>query len=208
MLYLSTIDSTTLELLKTLMKFDNFIKLNLAGGTALALQLGHRKSIDIDLFGKINFEDVDVATEFADFDNVVTLKRSKNINIFSINNVKVDIVNYSYPWLNKFILMDGVRLASIEDIAAMKLAAITGRGSKKDFIDIFFLLQKFTLPEMIAFYNNKYFDGSEYLVLKSLTYFDDAENDNGLEMLVDISWDKVKQQILDQVRIYNKKLTE
>ena len=206
MLQLSTIDSATLELLKKLTGFDEFSSLRLVGGTALALQLGHRKSIDLDLFGEIEFEDINTAKIFADFESVVTLKKSKNINILSIDNVKVDFVNYSYPWLQQHMLIDGIRLAGIEDIAAMKLAAISGRGSKKDFVDIFFLLQKYSLREMIDFYNKKYFDGSEYLVVKSLTYFNDAEKDNGLEMLVDISWDKVKKRILDEVGSYNQGL--
>ena len=206
MLHLSTVDTSTLELLKKLMRFDDFSGLRLVGGTALALQLDHRKSIDLDLFGDINFEDIDIAKLFAGFDSVVTLKRSRNINIFSINDVKVDFVNYSYPWLQQHMLIDGIRLAVTEDIAAMKLAAITGRGSKKDFIDIFFLLQKYSLREMLDFYNKKYFDGSEYLVIKSLTYFDDAEKDNGLEMIVNISWENVKKLIQDEVGSYNEDL--
>ncbi len=88
----------------------------------------------------------------------------------------------------------------------MKLAAITGRGSKKDFVDIYFLLKEYSLHEMLDFYNKKYFDGSEYLVLKSLTYFDDAEKDNGLEMLIDVTWATVKKKILKEVRNHNTKL--
>lgn len=202
MLYLSTVDTSTLELLKKLLDFDDFAGLSLVGGTALALHIGHRKSIDLDLFGDIDFAGINTAEIFANFDNVITLKKSKNINIFSINDVKVDFVNYSYPWLQQYMLIDGIRLAQTEDIAAMKLAAITGRGSKKDFIDIFFLLQKYSLREMLNLYNKKYFDGSEYLVIKSLTYFDDADKDNGLEMLIDISWERVKKRILDEVGSY------
>ncbi len=185
------------------MVFNDFANLRLVGGTALALYLGHRKSIDLDLFGEIDFEDINTAKLFTDYKSVTTLKKSKNINIFSIDNVKVDFVNYSYPWLQQQLLIDNIRLAGIEDIAAMKLAAITGRGSKKDFVDIYFLLKKYSLREMLDFYRQKYFDGSEYLVLKSLTYFDDAEKDNGLEMLVDISWEKVKKRILDEIHKYN-----
>ena len=171
MLQLSTIDPATLELLKKLMCFDAFKNLRLVGGTALALQIGHRKSIDLDFFGDIDFQNVYSAKTFADFNKVIILKASKNINIFTIDDVKVDFVGYTYPWLQSELLIDGIRLAGFEDIAAMKLAAITGRGSRKDFIDIYFLLQQFKLKEMIGFYNKKYFDGSEYMVIKSLTYF-------------------------------------
>jgi len=206
MLQLSTIDTAALELLKKLMCFDDFLNMRLVGGTALALQIGHRKSIDLDLFGDIDFDNVNTAKVFADFNNTIILKRSKNINIFSIDDIKVDFVNYSYPWLQKPLLLDGIRLAGIEDIAAMKLAAITGRGSRKDFIDLYFLLQKYNLKEMLRFYRNKYFDGSEYLVLKSLTYFADAENDIEVETIKDISWFKIKTYILDIVDKYNQSI--
>lgn len=188
------------------MCFDDFANMRLVGGTALALQIGHRKSIDLDLFGDIDFDNINTAKVFADFNNTITLKRSKNINIFSIDDIKVDFVNYSYPWLQNQLLLDGIRIAGIEDIAAMKLAAITGRGSRKDFIDLYFLLQKYNLKEMLGFYKEKYFDGSEYLVLKSLTYFADAENDIDVEIIIDVSWNKIKAYILDSVNLYNQSI--
>lgn len=206
MLQFSTIDTTTLELLKKLMCYDEFAQMRLVRGTALALQLGHRKSIDLDFFGKIDFHNIYTAKTFAHFNKVIILKSSKNINIFSIDDVKVDFVNYNYPWLQSELIIDGLRLAGIEDIAAMKLAAITGRGSRKDFIDIYFLLQQYDLKEMVSFYNKKYFDGSEYMVLKSLTYFDDAEKDHDLDMIKNISWTEIKNHILKAVEIYNKAL--
>ncbi len=206
MLHLSAIDTSTLELLKSIMHCDEFTNLRLVGGTSLALQLGHRKSIDLDLFGEIDFENIDKTKTFSKFKKVVLLKKSKNINILSIDDVKIDFVNYSYPWLQKQLLIDEIRLAGIEDIAAMKLAAITGRGSRKDFIDIYFLLQKYDIREMLGFYREKYFDGSEYLVLKSLTYFDDAEEDLDVEMLKDVPWATIKKYILNTVNLYNQSI--
>ena len=188
------------------MTFKEFTGMRLVGGTALALQIGHRKSIDLDFFGNIDFENIYTADTFKNFKKVITLKSSKHINIFSIDDVKVDFVNYTYPWIQSKILIDGIRLAGIQDIAAMKLAAVTGRGSRKDFIDIFFLLQKFNLKQLMDFYSKKYYDGSEYMVLKSLTYFDDAEEDTSVDMIQKISWTKVKKNILDAVDIYNKEL--
>jgi predicted nucleotidyltransferase component of viral defense system len=206
MLQLSTIDTTTLELLKKLMCFDEFKKMRLVGGTALALQIGHRKSIDLDFFGSIDFQSIYTAKTFANFNKIVILKSSKNINIFSIDDIKVDFVDYNYPWLQNEIKTDGIRLAHVEDIAAMKLAAVTGRGSRKDFIDIYFLLHQYDLKEMINFYNKKYYDGSEYMVLKSLTYFDDAEKDFEIQMIQKISWTNIKNYILNAVALYNKDL--
>jgi len=203
MLHLSTINPSTLELLKELMSFDEFSGLRLVGGTALALQIGHRKSIDLDFFGKVNFDAIQTGELFSRFNSVEVIQKSGNINIFEINGVKVDFVNYSYPWLQDTIVFDGIRLAMEKDIAAMKIAAITGRGRKKDFVDLYFLLDKFNLKAIIDYYNKKYFDASTYLALKSLTYFDDADQDMKLDMLVDIKWAEVKNTISEKVKTYS-----
>ena len=121
------------------MQIEAFSDMRLVGGTALALQLGHRISIDLDFFGQVDFEQIDLPKYFSSFNHTTSIKRLKSINIFDIDNVKVDFVNYSYPWLFDQINIDGIRLADIKDIAAMKIAAITGRGSKKDFIHWCFL---------------------------------------------------------------------
>jgi hypothetical protein len=96
-------------------------------------------------------------------------------------------------------------LAAIEDIAAMKLAAITGRGSKKDFIDIYFILQKYGLSDILKFYEDKYSDGSIFLVLRSLAYFDDAEEEPMPKMLVNISWQEVKKTISNKLKTHLRK---
>ncbi len=158
-------------------------------------------------FGDIDFEQIYTSNLFSQFSRVTTLKRSKNINIFTINDIKVDFVNYSFPWLREPLLEDKIRLAAMEDIAAMKLAAIAGRGSKKDFIDLYFLLQTYTLQEMLRFYTTKYHDGSEYLVLKSLTYFEDAELDLSIEMIKEVTWFQVKTHLLEAVATYNQSLS-
>ena len=102
MLFYQTIDPSTLELLKKLLAVPLFKDMQLAGGTSLALQLGHRKSIDLDLFGLLTSDDNTFKEALASFEKVITLKKSPNINIFSINDVKVDFVNYSYPQLRIF----------------------------------------------------------------------------------------------------------
>ena len=202
MLYYQTIDLPTLELLKSLQQIPNFSNLRLAGGTALALQLGHRKSIDLDLFGAINIDELSLSKSLAGFGNPTLLNKSENIYIYLLNGIKVDIVNYHYPWLEKEILLDKITLAGKIDIAAMKLAAITGRGTKKDFIDIYFLLQHFSLAEMLDFYRRKYSDGSEFLVLKSLSYFDDADNDVSPLMIVQTPWKDIKEAIMKLLTKY------
>ena len=202
MLYYQTIDAKTLELLTALQSIPAFSNMRLAGGTSLALQTGHRKSIDLDFFGRIEADESTFQEAFTIFEKVTWIKKSANINIFSINDIKVDFVNYVYPWLDETKFEEGLRLAGLKDIAAMKLAAVTGRGTKKDFIDIYFLLQQFTLEEMLQHYKNKYADGSDFLVLKSLTYFDDAEPEQEPVMLTNISWQAVKQTILTKHSAY------
>jgi hypothetical protein len=90
-------------------------------------------------------------------------------------------------------------MASKADVAAMKLNAIYGRGSKKDFIDLYFLLQEFTLNEMIDFYLEKYFDGSKFMMIKSLTYFSDADLDQTPPLFLDFNWETCKQKIIEEV---------
>ena len=195
MLHHPTIDPHTLELLRKLQELPVLSNTRLVGGTALALQIGHRKSVDLDIFGNIQTDSLDLIQYLNTIGKVIQIKESPNIHIFSIDGIKVDIVNYPYPWLSPLKIKDDIKLAALEDICAMKLAAITGRGSKKDFIDIHFLLQHFTLKEMLVFYNRKYTDGSSFLVLKSLSYFEDAENEPSPVMLTDTSWDTVKNNI-------------
>ncbi len=196
MLYYKTIDSSTLDLLKRLLAIPYFSNLYLAGGTSLALQIGHRKSNDLDLFGMIEADEISIAQALTSLGNIQLIKRTPNIQIYIVNGVKVDIVNYPYAWIQPAYKEDQLRLAGKKDIAAMKLAAITGRGSRKDFIDIYFLLKEFDLQEMVSFYNEKYQDGSFFLVLKSLTYFDDAELEPQPYMLKKTDWERIKKTII------------
>ena len=90
-------------------------------------------------------------------------------------------------------------MLSTADIAAMKLNAIAGRGSKKDFIDLYFLLDEFSLPQILDFYDKKFNDGSRFMVQKSLTYFDDADPQLNPKMFKPFDWELCKQKIIDEV---------
>ena len=195
MLQKQSVRTELLELLTYLMQQDELKDFVLVGGTALSLQIGHRISIDIDLFGKCELENIPFGEILTVFGETTVIKKSKRILIYSVSGIKVDFVDYQYNLLYPPIIEDGIRIASEMDIAAMKLNAITGRGSKKDFIDLFFLLKKFTIEEMIGFYNEKYSDGSEFLVRKSLNYFDDADKEPMPIMLVNLSWEEIKSTI-------------
>ena len=195
MLHYETVDEGTLGLLKQLQSLGILSEMRLVGGTSLALQIGHRKSIDIDLFGNLSAEYENLMDELKTIGEVVPLKNSKNIHSLLVNDIKVDIVNYEYEWLTNKITIDNIQLASIEDIAAMKLNAIIGRGSKKDFIDLFFILKNYSLATLMDFYTKKYNDGSTFLVLKSLTYFEDADMEEMPFMFNNIDWQTIKDNI-------------
>lgn len=200
MLHYKTIEPATLELLKKLLAIPGFENLRLAGGTSLALQIGHRTSIDLDLFGLLDMEPEEVLDAIRSLGTVTILKNSRTIHIFMLNNIKVDIVNYNYPWLTPPNETDNLRLAGMEDICAMKLAAVAGRGTRKDFIDVYFLLRSFTLQEMFHFYSVKYTDASPFMVIKSLIYFEDAEKDPEPLMFEPLEWDTLKLELQKQVQ--------
>ncbi|MDD3877297.1 MAG: nucleotidyl transferase AbiEii/AbiGii toxin family protein [Bacteroidales bacterium] len=206
MLYYETVDAETLGLIKQLQKTSLCSELRLVGGTALALQLGHRKSIDIDLFGIINTDINDFSELNQIFKDIKIINRSKSVSIYNISGIKVDIVNFRYAWLREPVVINEILMAHIDDIIAMKLSAITGRGSKKDFIDLFFLLQHCSLENMLDLYSRKFSDGSIFLVLKSLIYFVDAERDLMPVMLKPLNWEHVKKQITYETNKYIKKL--
>lgn len=205
MLSIQTVQPDTLELLKAISAQPEVKELRLVGGTALALQYGHRQSVDLDFFGKLpedKDELIDVVRRVGD---VTVLNRSKIILQMVVNQVKVDFVDYSrYPWIEEPILGDGFVLASDKDIAAMKINAIMGRGTRKDFIDLYVLLQHYSLTQIMDFYCQKYPEFSEYRALLSMTYFDDAEMQDMPLMFIKTPWESMKTSIIQAVEAYQK----
>lgn len=199
MLQTQAVEPKLLELLRFLMSQPSFDNFYLVGGTALALQLGHRKSIDIDLFGNAEIKEDEFTDILTDYGTIQILKKSKNILVLSVDGIKLDFVHYKYDWIENFNIIDDIRLASKPDIMAMKLNAIAGRGSKKDFIDLYYLLKEFTLEEGLQYYTEKYKDGSEFLVRKSLLYFKDADAEPSPFLLEELSWSEVKTFIKNAV---------
>jgi hypothetical protein len=202
MLHYNTIEKPTLELLKKLQKTPIFSDLRLVGGTSLALQIGHRISVDLDLFGNLDADEIAISGALSGYDHSTQLRKTQNIHVYLINGVKVDLVNYPYPWLNELVVKDNLKLAAIKDIAAMKIAAVTGRGSKKDFVDIYFLLKQMTLIDILNAYDQKFQDGSRFMALKSLIYFEDAEEDEMPLMIKPLTWQEVKNTIRKEHRDY------
>ena len=203
MLSLRTIEPHTLELLRALMQEAALSELRLVGRTALALQYGHRSSIDLDLFGKIDIDGYELQSILSKYGVLKVENETKIIHQYYIDNIKVDVVNYPFEWISPIIEEDGIRLASPIDIAAMKVNAIEGRGTKKDFIDMYMLLQHYSLKEIIAFYQQKYPNYSIFRALRSLTYFEDAEDQFMPRMFIEDTWEDMKLYITNQVKLYN-----
>lgn len=200
MLSYSTVDAHTLELLKALMEDDLFSSLRLVGGTALALQYGHRQSVDLDMFGPVQLDSLEVRLVLNRLGKLTVIKETPNIKIYTLDGIKIDFVNYVYPWIDNVIQEDGIRLASDKDIAAMKINAVEGRGSKKDFIDIYFLLKHYTLEEILDLYCRKYPENSVFRAVLSLSYFDDADTQMMPVMFADNSWKDIKAYLSEVVK--------
>ncbi|WP_320788872.1 nucleotidyl transferase AbiEii/AbiGii toxin family protein [Prevotella sp.] len=178
--------------------------MRLVGGTALALQYGHRQSVDLDFFGKWNASAEEIDEALGKIGNYTIFNHTENIRTYEVNGVKVDFVNYKYDWIDDMVEEGGIRLASPKDIAAMKVNAIEGRGSRKDFIDMFFLLEHYSLSEIIGFYREKYPEYSVFRALMSLTYFTDAENQIMPKMLLPFEWEGLKNRIVSEINNYSK----
>ena len=126
----------------------------------------------------------------------------RSIRTYSINGIKVDFVQYPYPWIGEKITEDGVTMADLKDISAMKMAAITNRGAKKDFFDLHLLFDHFSLKEIVSNYLKKYHDASVFLLYKSLSYFEEAEEDDDPEVLNNTTWDQIKDRIRAEHKAY------
>ena len=202
MLFLDTIEPMTFSLLKRLLAIPELAQTRLVGGTALALQLGHRISVDLDIFGSWDYT-MDLAGRFSTIGK--TEKESGTpdgkMAFFYIDNVKVDCVSYDmYKWLEPPIESDGVRLAGVKDIAAMKVNAITNRGTRKDFVDMARLLDDYSLNDIFAWYREKYPEANPALAMRSLSYFVDAETMPMPKMMVPFDWEEAKDRIRAAVR--------
>jgi len=146
----------------------------LVGGTALSLQIGHRKSIDIDLFINSSFDQQGLKDILQQEFDLHVQNLPKNGILGNIGRIKVDVLSHQYEWIRPIVVTEGIRVASIEDIAAMKLNAIVGNGSRlKDYVDIAFLSSNLTLNTMLECFYAKYPQTNSMIALKSLSWFDD-----------------------------------
>jgi hypothetical protein len=202
MLHKETVSPLLLELLQRLFSFRELDEFVLVGGTALSLRIGHRKSIDIDLFTNGVFP----SETLPDFlrDNEFSFHQQSGFKggIFGfISNIKADFIRHAYPWVSQPEMIEGIRIASLADIAAMKLNAITGSGTRlKDFGDVAYLSCYMCLAEMLDFYEKKYPDINGMMAVKSLCYFDDIDFSTEVDFTDrTINWERIKKRILAMV---------
>jgi predicted nucleotidyltransferase component of viral defense system len=176
----------------------------LAGGTALALLEGHRVSMDLDLFSP-SFDDPEAMHVILDeaLPETVMTSISPRTLYLQVQGTTVSFFGYSYPLVASLLRLDDslLPLASREDIAAMKLAAIASRGSRKDFIDLWLLATRYwPISDCLELYRKKFAARDIGHVVRSLTYFDDADDEPPLRLLIDVDWEGIKRDLVDGVR--------
>ncbi|MEO8823563.1 MAG: nucleotidyl transferase AbiEii/AbiGii toxin family protein [Ginsengibacter sp.] len=206
MLQIETVEPHTFSVLKQLMEINELKKFSLVGGTALSLLFGHRKSVDLDIFSDKSFENERIITvlkkKFGK--KFVREEKAPRFGIFCfINDVKIDIVRHPHPLIRPLQNIEGLRLFSTEDIIAMKVQAILGRGKKKDFWDIAELLKHYSIADFISFHKEKY--ASQNLMItvpQAITYFADAEESEDPISLKNQTWKGVQEFIKRKVSEY------
>lgn len=206
MLQTQTVEPRTLELLRKLQSEPLMSSFNLVGGTALALRLGHRKSIDLDLFTNEDFDIVELREMLVEkYAMKVAFERGQTLKGF-IDGVMIDCIRFNYPHIKEPDIADGVRLESIPDIIAMKLDTISHNGTRiKDFIDIATLSSQYSLNEMLKFYLAKYPNANVLMPVKSLVYFGDINFNESVVMLNGaFDWERVARRLMDMTEQPNK----
>lgn len=179
----------------------------LAGGTGCALHIGHRRSQDFDFFSPTGFENFLVQSALRNLGQFVADYSDAGTLIGRLDNTKISFFHYGYPLLEEPVNYLGVGVASLVDIGCMKIDAISSRGTKRDFVDLFFINKTLSLnlKEFFRHFERKYGPAGFNLhhVLKSLVYFEDADKEPELEMLADYSWAATKRFFIESVVAFN-----
>ncbi|MBI5358581.1 nucleotidyl transferase AbiEii/AbiGii toxin family protein [Candidatus Amesbacteria bacterium] len=187
----------TLRAIQLVSKIPIIQNAYLAGGTALTLQLGHRISIDLDFFTPEAFDEKILASSLGEFPQFIQEGTAWRTVWGKVGETKFSLFYYKYPLIGDILMFENLCLASKKDIAAMKIHAVSDRGTKRDFVDLYMLAQEFGMNEILMFYDDKYGDLDEkaYHLIRSLDYFSDAEaepSDKAPKMLIDLPWEKVR----------------
>ncbi len=187
MLYYNTVNDLLKNSLITLMNAPIFQNFRLVGGTALSLQIGHRESIDIDLFsdteyGTLNFKEIEDFLRnnfgYVDFLDVPpAMGKAYFVGNNENSTIKLDIF-YTDTFIQPFIEVDGIRMATIEEIIAMKIDVIQRGGRKKDFWDLHNLLDTYSISQMIELHEQRYpYTHDKDLIIQNFISFEQADDD-------------------------------
>ena len=176
----------------------------MAGGTALALQIGHRPSVDFDWFARKVGDPEILLNKLKQAQlNFIVLSIDIETIYLDINSVQVSFIGYDYPVLQPPFLWReyDIYLAAIDDIACMKLSAIAGRGSRKDFIDLYVIIKKFRpLRDYIDLFQKKYSQRDIGHIVRSLVYFEDADDEPDVKMNMSTNWSEIKREFENWVK--------
>jgi predicted nucleotidyltransferase component of viral defense system len=177
----------------------------LAGGTALALRLGHRVSVDLDFFRKEAFDPSEILSLLKGIagDELRIVQQTGGSLCLFMKETKVEVFHYSDSLLSPVEVIDGVTLSSMRDNVAMKLSAVMNRGTQKDFVDVASLLDEYSLEVMLAWFTEKYPQSEILMVLKSLSWFNDAEAEPDPAFLKGQDWEGVKIKILRELAFFS-----
>ena len=211
-MHLEILDSRRQKLFARL-TFTAKLDLYLAGGTALAFHLGHRRSVDFDFYRVQKFARGELLESFAQElgqDEVEIVRNWDNTLEINIEDIHLSCFHYRYSLLEPTIDLQGVKIASVNDIAAMKMVALVQRAKVRDYIDIYYLIKKIGLPALLELAVNKYPRFNIYQALQALTYFTDVEEDieakRGLVIDPDFSWREAKKYLTEQAIKYQRQL--
>ncbi|MEJ0056129.1 MAG: nucleotidyl transferase AbiEii/AbiGii toxin family protein [Bacteroidota bacterium] len=179
------------------MQDEELKNFRLVGGTALSLCMGHRISIDIDLFTNQDFDAPKLYERLQNYYKGEKLRAIKNGVFGLIDDIKIDLIAHQYPWLKPVNEIEGIRMASLEDIGAMKVHAIVQSGSRfKDFVDVYYLLEHLSNKELIDTYQKKYPDTNPVLAQNALIYFSDIDFDIPVNLMEKkLDWNKIARRL-------------
>lgn len=177
----------------------------LAGGTALALRFGHRRSVDLDFFSSTDEIGQQTRREILDALSPLHPQALEDVEgnlLLVIRDMHVGFFGYSYPLLAPPDSLEGVAIAGIMDIGLMKLDALISRGSRKDFYDLYFILQQVPVDELLILGRTKYPYARDFelMAIESLVWFDNADRDVQPHLFTDLAWDQVKQFFITEAQ--------
>ena len=197
MLHTETVEARTLDLIKRLMADAELQDFFMVGGTALSLLIGHRISIDIDLFTEKDFNASSLRLYLEQNHKMADAKTIGNGVFGFIDNIKIDIIAHKYPLIEPLQIIDGIRMSSLEDIGAMKLNAIAGSGNRlKDFVDIYYLLEHIPFRFLGHAYEQKYPNVNIQIAGNSLLYFNDIDHSVSIKLMNGkVKWDKIDKRL-------------